>query len=111
MCHLWHGWNFLLCLAELQLHLNILSGSVSNDAYSLTITLSSKTVAEITINSKNSVTLDIGDDSYTAKSGKITVTKSDANTIEGKFDCKFVKNSAGDEIAGTSTFSSLKVSI
>ena len=88
----------------------ILSGSGSNEANSLMITLSSKTVTEITVNSKNTVTLDIGDDSYTAKSGKITITKSDENTIEGKFDCKFVKNSAGDEITGTGTFSSLKLS-
>ena len=86
-----------------------ISGSDSKGENMLSIKLFSKTVGEIIVNSTNSVTLEIGDDSYTAKSGKITVTKFDANTIEGKFDCKFVKNDTAAEIAGTGTFSSLKV--
>ena len=87
-----------------------ISGTDSKGENLLSISLSSKTVGEISINSKNSVTLEIGDDSYTAKSGKITVTKFDANIIEGKFDCKFVKNDTAAEITGTGTFSSQKVS-
>lgn len=88
-----------------------ISGSDINQDNSLSLSLSSKTVGEITVNSTNSVTLEIGEDSYTAKSGKISVTKFDANTIEGKFDCKFVKTGTTAEVAGTGSFSSQKLSL
>lgn len=81
-----------------------ISGADMAETCNLALQLDSKTTGERTINTKNLVTLEIGDDTYVSTSGKINVTKFDDKTATGTFDCQFVKEGTTQAIAGTGKF-------
>lgn len=88
-----------------------ISGADGTESNVLSLQLSNNTTGEKTIAEGTSVELVIGNDTYIATSGKISVTKFDTSTASGTFDCKFVKVGSETEIVGTGKFNAKKLSL
>lgn len=88
-----------------------ISGADAAETCNLALAFNSKTLGDKVIDQNNEVTLEIGDDTYIATSGKITVTKFDDKVASGTFDCQFVKEGTTQTMAGTGKFEAVKLSL
>jgi hypothetical protein len=76
---------------------SISSNNELNKECNLFVSISEKKVADVAINSKNSVNVTIGADKYYSTSGTITITVADSKHINGSFSGKFTKGLWGTE--------------